>query len=278
MGAVALITVELLLRLAQFVERRGGLRAAVFRPVGRGLPHGGGGLAHLAGGVGEILTLLFARQLFEAARRLLQLVGQLALARAAARGRVAAGGRHAALPLGFLLLPPGELLQLFRELVNLAIVALLLGPLLHLVLVRELVELELEQIGEILGELTLTAATPTASALPHLRFVVLLGILKELERALLGRQRFLGLLRLQIRFGGLHFSRRLRQRVLNDLEGRIDDAQARLELADQFVHLRAQFGLREVEEHDVLAELLGRELRLVAHGVERRRDDLPLLF
>ena len=206
----------------------------------------------------EILTLLLARQLLEPPRGLLQLVGELALAAAATAAAVLlARGRHPALPLGFLLLAPREVLQLLGELVHLLIARLLLGALLHLVLVRELVELELEQVREILGELALAAAATAAATLAHLHLVVLLGVLQQLQRALLGRERFLRLLRLEVAFGRLHLGRRLRQRLGDGLEARIHDADARLELADQLVHLRAQLGLREVEEHDVLAVFLG---------------------
>ena len=98
-----------------------------------------------------------------------------------------------ALPLGFLLLPPRQLLQLLGELVDLLVAALLLGALLHLVLVRELVELELEQVGEILGHLALPPPPPPPPPLllRHLHLVLLLGVLQQLQRALLGRQRFL---------------------------------------------------------------------------------------
>ena len=170
--------------------------------------------------------------------------------------------RRPALALDFLLLPACELLQFLREFVHLLVAALLLGALLHLVLVRELVELELEQIREILGELVLgAAAAPAAAALTHLHLVVLFGVLQQLQRALLRRQRFLRLLRLEVAFGGFHFRGRFRQRVGDGFESRIDHADTRLKLADELVHLRAQLRLREVEEHDVLAELLRLQLR-----------------
>ena len=278
--AVALVALELLLRLAQLVERRRRLRAAVLRSVGRRLPHRVAASRICCAASASSWPLLLARQLLELPRGLFELVGELALARRRRRRRCCCWpAAAAALPLGFLLLPPRELLQLLGELVDLLVAALLLGALLHLVLVRELVELELEQVREILRQLALAAAAATAAAaLAHLHLVVLLGVLQQLQRALLGRERFLRLLRLEVAFGRLHLGRRLRQRLGDLLERRIDDADARLHLADELLDLRAQLRLREVEEHDVLAVLVGRHLRLVAHDVERRRDDLPLLL
>ena len=70
-------------------------------------------------------------------------------------------------------------------LVDLPIGALLLGALLHLVLVGQLVQLELEQVGEIVRHVVLlpaAATTATAAVLHlHLQLVLLLGILQELQ-------------------------------------------------------------------------------------------------
>ena len=59
--------------------------------------------------------------------------------------------RAPALPLGFLLLPARELLQLLGELVDLLVGLLLRRALRRLVLVGHLVDFELEQIGELVG-------------------------------------------------------------------------------------------------------------------------------
>jgi len=185
--------------------------------------------------------------------------------------------RHAS---GFLLLTTGQFLQLLDQLVDLAIAALLLGALLHLVLIRQLVHLELEQVGEVVGERALLAAAATAAALllRDLQLVLLLGVLQQLQRALLRRQRGIGLHRLEVGLGRLHFLRRLGQRLGDLVVGGIDRAEARLQLADELFDLIAQLRLREVEEHHVLAVLLRLGLRLVADDVERRGDDLALLL
>ena len=72
------------MRLPQLVERRVGLRATVLRSVRRGLPHRVGRLLHLARGVSQILTLLFARELLEPARGFLHFFGKRTLPAAAA--------------------------------------------------------------------------------------------------------------------------------------------------------------------------------------------------
>src|SRR5205807_4031023 len=122
---------------------------------------------------------------------LLHLLGELALRGARVARSALARLRHAALPLELLLLPARELLQLLDELIDLLIALLLLGALLHLVLVRELVELELEQIREVLGQRAVLAAAASAAALllRHLQLVLLLLLLQQLQRTRLGRQR-----------------------------------------------------------------------------------------
>ncbi len=144
--------------------------------------------------------------MLQLARRFLELLGELALrvAAVAAAGSGLTGLQRAPLTLDLLLLPPRELLQLLDHLIDLLIALLHLGALLHLVLVRELVELELEKVREVLGHLA--AATTAASTLLHrdLHFVGLFGVLQNLQRALLGQQRFVGLDRFEIRFGRLH--------------------------------------------------------------------------
>ena len=45
----------------------------------------------------------------------------------------------------------------------------------------------------------------------------------------------------------------------------------------QFFDLLSQFGFGQIQEHDVLAVLVGLGLGLVANGIERRRDDFALL-
>src|ERR1019366_3968878 len=122
-----------------------------------------------------------------------------------------AGLGHAPLPLHLLLLPPRQLLQLLDHLIDLLIALLLAGALLHLVLVRQLVELELEEIREVFGHraLTTAAAAPAALLLRHLELVLLLGVLQQLQRALLRRERAVRLLRLQLTLGRLHLDRGL---------------------------------------------------------------------
>src|SRR5207245_4034618 len=88
----------------------------------------------------------------------------LTLQLAAAGPGPSAGRLQTPLPLELLLLPARELFQLLRQFVDLLIAVLLLGALLHLVLIRELVELELERIRQVFGLLVLLAAPAAASA------------------------------------------------------------------------------------------------------------------
>src|SRR5262249_29483962 len=145
--------------------------AAVRRSVGRGLTHLTGRIAELTRGVGEVLPWLLTRQLFELARGFLELLRELALV----VGAQAAAGRallHPGRPLGFLLLALPHFLELVGELVDLLVARLLVGALLHFVLVRELVHLELEQVGKVLRLLlAATTAAATTALLLHLHFV-----------------------------------------------------------------------------------------------------------
>src|SRR5438876_895106 len=161
--AVRLALRELIGRLPQLLERLLRRRAAVLRSVGRCAPHLIGRLLQLAREVGQLLARHVALQLLEPPRRLLHFVRELALAGAAAAGALVVR-RHPPQPLGFLLLPLRELLQLLRELVDLLFGLLIARALLHLVLVRQLVELELEEIGEIV-RLLRAAAAPAAALL-----------------------------------------------------------------------------------------------------------------
>ena len=259
-AATGLVLLQPLLRLLDLVERRRRLCARVARSVRRRLLHRVGRVLQLARCVGEVLPLLLAGELLEPSRRFLHFLRELSLRVAAtAAARLLAGGRQALLPLGFLLLTPRQLLQLLGELVDLLVGALLLGALLHLVLVGELVEFELEQVGEVLGHLVLSAAATAATALLRdLHFVLLLGILQQLQRPLLGRQRFLGLQSLEVALGRLHLAGRFRQRFGDGLERRVDRVEPAVHLAAEFLDLLAQLGLREREEHGLLAELVRR--------------------
>ena len=146
--AGALFLLETALRLAQLPERRAGLPGAARISRRCRAPHGVGGLPRGLSGLREIGTIAFARQAFELSRRFFRLLGECALARAAALAALP-GERLLPLALGFLLLPAGQLAQLFHQRVDLLIGLLLLGALRGFVLVRELVEILLEELGEI---------------------------------------------------------------------------------------------------------------------------------
>ena len=272
-----LVAFELLLHVAQLVQRVGRLGAAVPRSVRRRATHGVRGLLHAPHRIAKLLALLVARQLLQLARSLFELVGDRPLVGARVPRRILARLREAALALDFLLLPARELLQFLHELVDLVIAGLLHRPLLHLVLIGKLVQLELEQIGEVLGHLALTAAPAAAVLHRDLHLVLLLRVLQQLQRALLGRQRTIRLHGFQVVFSRLHFLGGLRQHFGNLVERGIDDAEPGFQLAHQLFDLLTQFRLREVEEHHVLAVLFVLRLRLVADNIEGVRHDFALL-
>ena len=149
LAARALLLLEPALRLAQLSERGAGLAGAARIAGGRRAPHGVGGLPHLLRRLREIGTVALARQALELPRGFFGLLRQRALARAAALAALA-GERLLPLPLGFLLLPARELAQLLHQRIDLLIGLLLLRALRGLVLVGQLVEILLEELGEIL--------------------------------------------------------------------------------------------------------------------------------
>src|SRR4029077_17116874 len=219
-----LVALQPLLRLAQPLERLVRLRAAIPRAIRRRAPHRISSVLQPLHRVAQfLLPLLIARELLQLTRRLLDFVRELTL-QIAGIARSLSLLRQPALTLHLLLLPPRQFLQLLDQLIDLLIVPLLLRARLHLVLVRELVQLQLEQIGEVLGHLVLTATSATAPAVlhRHLQLVLLLGVLQQLQRTLLGRERRVGLQRLQVGLGRLHFLRRPRQRFGNLVERGID--------------------------------------------------------
>ncbi len=129
-GARALRALQLTLDVAQpFGGGRRLARGARIAVRGRAL-HRVGRLLHLARGLGEIRTILLARQPFEPAGRFFGLLRQRALEIAAARVRRGLTAGLLLPPLQFLLLPPRQLAQLLGQLVD-----LLIGVLLHRLLI-----------------------------------------------------------------------------------------------------------------------------------------------
>ena len=123
LSARLLIALELTLRIAQPIGRRRRLATRRWIALGRGALHGISGAAQLPRGVGEVLSILIARQLLELACGLFGLFRQRALKIAAvAAGRLAR--REPALPLDFLFLPPRQLFQLLGQRVDLLILLL----------------------------------------------------------------------------------------------------------------------------------------------------------
>src|ERR1019366_4543044 len=192
----------------------------------------------------------------------------------------------AAHALVFLLLALGELFQFVERLVDLRcrvlfLRLLLLSTLHRLILIPHLVFLQLEDVGEILRFRTAAAST-TAPAAPaaHRNLNVAehcLGSLQLHERALFRRERAVRrALRKQF-LGAVHFGRGLRQQCGDLLPARIGRRDAAIhEPLAELLHFLPQLLLGETERGDVLVERFLFQRGVVARGVERRRDPLPL--
>src|SRR5690606_17433091 len=143
-GVAALL--EQAARLLEAVER--GL-AGAGAVAGGGAAHLVDGLAQAARALHQLGRALLAGEALELARGLLGLLGELALVGAAALAAL-----HvllAALPFDLLLLAARELAQALGGFVELLALPLRLVALHGLVLVAHAVQLELEQVGEVLG-------------------------------------------------------------------------------------------------------------------------------
>ena len=101
--------------------------------------------------------------------------------------------------------------------------------------------------------------------------------MKDLQRALFGRERLFRRLLLQIRFRRLHLGGRLRQQLGDLLERRITIHLPARHFLRELVHLLAHLCLSQRQEDDVLAVFLGRDFGFVAQRVERAGDDFLLL-
>ena len=140
-----------------------------------------------AGSVLQLLVQLwvigFTGQTFEAAGRLFGVFGELPLilvAGTARRATLLGGGP--ALPLCLLLLPPGELLQRLHRFVELVAGLSTLTTLDGLVLVLELIELELEDVGQVVRSGSSSSSSSSLLPLTDLDLIALLGLLETLER------------------------------------------------------------------------------------------------
>ncbi len=264
-------------RLVQPILRRAAAPRSQLSVRGGGPPHLIGGVLQRLGRLLHLGRLLLTRQPFETPRQFFGLLCHLALrpsTTSAGAPRLGTLPR----PLVGLLLASGEPLETLERLVDIAR-RLLLGAVLHLlVLVAELVRLELEEVGEVFG--ARIPATATAAAVLHADLHFLeqrVDALQQLQRALFGCQRFAQLAGGEELLGGTHLGRHLGhqlghhpKRGVGSLHGRTLHARGGL------LHLTAQLSLRQVDGGDVVAELGGLTRRLVAVGLERGCDDLPL--
>ena len=110
----------------------------------------------------------------------------------------------------------------------------------------------------------------------HDLFVRLFRTLEVLQRTLLGRQRPVGILALQLGLGLQHGFGGLRQQLGDGPEFRIGRHDAAVHATQQRLDLLAQAALGEGQEDEVLAVLLVAVVLPVADDVERAGDDLAL--
>ena len=73
---------------------------------------------------------------------------------------------------------------------------------------------------------------------------------------MLRRESVLGLQTLEVALGSQHLLRRFRKGLSNGLERRVNRVEAAVHLAAQLFDLLPQLGLRERQEHGLLAELV----------------------
>ena len=226
------------------------------------------------------MRALLAGEAFQLTPELLGLLGELSLASSPTPATlVREPTPQLALPLVLLLLASRQLLEPLQRLVHLLVdPGLPLTPN-RLVLVLQLVELQIEEIGEVLrGHLSATAAESSTER--HLDLAESrLGSLEILERPLLRTESLLRPTREQLLLGSRHLVDRGLQRVPRPLElfAGIEDP------ASQYPPVQArdlvtQPPLQQREGRHVLGALGRVERRHVAHEPEGRGDDLSLLM
>ena len=151
--------------------------------------------------------------------------------------------------------------------------------LLHrLVLVALAIVLQLEEIGEILGLLTATAAAALLFALLHLNVAIeRVGALQLAQRALLARQRPAAVAHAELLLGALHLLGRRDERLADLREDRVLLRDAALEQTlRERRDLLAQAALCDRERGRVLVALALDALGAVAHPVEGAGHDVAL--
>ena len=193
LGALRQRSLQPLLGLAQPLERRLRLGRRIGIAARGRTPHRIGRFAGLTRSFLQLRPLLFAREPLQPPRRFFGLFGQRALLRTATAAAALTLQRPPPLTLGFLLLASRQLLQLLEQLVDLAVVLLFRRLVGRLVAIGHLVELLLEDLGQLLlhRAAATTAAATLLTAHADLRLVLFLGLLQDLQRLVLGRQRLI---------------------------------------------------------------------------------------
>ena len=213
LGPLRQRSLQPLLGFAQALERRLCLCRRIGIAARRRTPHRIGRFACLTRRFLQLRPLFLAGQPLESPRRFFGLFGKRALLRTATAAAALTLERAPTLTLGLLLLASRQLLQLLEQLVDLAIVLLLRRLIGGLVAIRHLVELLLEDLRQLLlhRSAATTAAATLLTADADLRLVLFLGLLQDLQRLVLWRQRLIRACRAQPAFRVLHRGDGLRQ-------------------------------------------------------------------
>src|SRR6185369_6115448 len=190
--AIAQRPFELSLRFTQTIERLLRLRRRGRVAAGRCPAHRVCCFTHLPCGVEQIGTVFLPREAFQPPRRFLRLLGEGTLLCAAARCGRRTSLLQSPLAFGFLLLPASQLLQFLEQFVNLTIAIGLHLPIGRLVAARHLVELLLEDVGQLALLRRSAAATAAALLGADLHLVFLSRLRQQRERLVPRPPRLMG--------------------------------------------------------------------------------------
>ena len=227
-------------RVFQLVERRQPFGESTVITARARAPHRVRGLLEPSGGILQVGQRVLTGETLELSGELFGLLGELALI---GSGTTAALVPQtvglASQPLVLLLLASRKLLQTLKRFVDFVVNALLLPALNGLVLVSELVELELEQVGEVFGARRLPAAATTAALKRHLHFAKhRVGSLEVPESALLVRHRLVRVLHGQLLIRRPHLVDGLFERLADGRELAVDAGDAAIgHTPQQVLHL-----------------------------------------
>ena len=182
---VVLYAFQLVSGVSQSAQRGLGVRGCTAPTVGRRLAHLVGASLELARNLLQLGVTGLPRETLQLPGRLFRFFGQVAgrLAPTAALTAALLGCRTPSLPLQFLLLSARQFPQLLEGFIHLFVRRLLFAALNRLVLVAQLIEFQLEQVGQILSVGRVPALSAPATLLGLGRHEALVRLFSVLECA-----------------------------------------------------------------------------------------------